>query len=125
MTAPKPPAKAKKKTDYKQGWAEARTLMWTHRRTLAIGFVLMLLSRAAGFVGPASTKWLMDEVVGKKRFDLLWPLALAVGGAALVQAATSFGLSQVSAPSRSCGARCTRGSCGCRCRSLTTRRAAC
>ncbi|MCX5760970.1 MAG: hypothetical protein NTW72_05620 [Gemmatimonadetes bacterium] len=72
MTAPMPPANAKKKsTDYKQGWAEAKVLMWRHRRTLAIGFVLMLLSRAAGFVGPTSTKWLMDEVVGKKRFDLL------------------------------------------------------
>ena len=69
--------------------------MWAHRRTLAIGFVLMILSRAAGFVGPASTKWLMDEVVGKKRFDLLLPLAIAVGLASLVQAATSFGLSQV------------------------------
>ena len=96
MTAPMPPAKAKKKsTDYKQGWAEAKVLMWRHRRTLAIGFVLMILSRAAGFVGPTSTKWLMDEVVGKKRFDLLLPLALAVGAASLVQAATSFGLSQV------------------------------
>jgi subfamily B ATP-binding cassette protein MsbA len=93
MTAATPPAK--KKVDYKQAWAETRILMWTHRRTLGIGFALMLLSRAAGFVGPASTKWLMDEVVGKSRYDLLWPLALAVGGAALVQAATSFALSQV------------------------------
>jgi subfamily B ATP-binding cassette protein MsbA len=93
MTAATPPVK--KKIDYKQAWAETRTLMWTHRRTLAIGFALMLLSRAAGFVGPVSTKWLMDEVVGKNRFDLLWPLALAVGAAALVQAGTSFALSQV------------------------------
>ncbi len=94
MTAPTPPAK-KKKTNYKLAWGEAKALMWTHRRTLAIGFVLMLFSRAAGFVPPASTKWLMDEVVGKKRFELLWPLALAVGLASLVQAATSFALSQV------------------------------
>ncbi len=93
MTAPTPPAK--KKTNYSRAWGEAKALMWTHRRTLGIGFILMLISRAAGFVPPASTKWLMDEVVGKKRFELLWPLALAVGGASLVQAATSFGLSQV------------------------------
>ena len=97
MTAPTPPVldTQKKATNYRQGWAEAKVLMWAHRRTLAIGFVLMILSRAAGFVGPASTKWLMDEVVGKKRFDLLLPLAIAVGLASLVQAATSFGLSQV------------------------------
>ena len=93
MTAPKPPEK--KPTNYKLAWAETKALMWTHRRTLGIGFALMLLSRAAGFVGPMSTKWLVDDVVGKQRFDLLWPLALAVGGAALVQAATSFALSQV------------------------------
>ena len=93
MTAPKPPEK--KKTNYKAAWAETKALMWTHRRTLGIGMVLMLISRAAGFVGPTSTKWLMDEVVGKQRMDLLWPLAAAVGIAALVQAATSFALSQV------------------------------
>ncbi len=93
MTAPTPPAK--NKTNYSRAWGEAKALMWIHRRTLGIGFILMLISRAAGFVPPASTKWLMDEVVGKKRFELLWPLALAVGGASLVQAATSFGLSQV------------------------------
>ncbi|MBM3907906.1 MAG: ABC transporter ATP-binding protein [Gemmatimonadetes bacterium] len=93
MTAPKPPAK--KPTNYKLAWAETRALMWTHRRTLGIGFALMLLSRAAGFVGPTSTKWLVDDVVGKQRYDLLWPLALAVGAAALVSAATSFALSQV------------------------------
>ncbi len=93
MTAPKPPEK--KKTNYKAAWAETKALMWTYRRTLTIGFVLMLFSRAAGFVGPTSTKYLVDDVVGKHRFDLLWPLAFAVGAAALVQAGTSFALSQV------------------------------
>jgi len=93
MTTPTP--NAKKKTDYRQAWVETKTLMWTHRRTLAIGFGLMLVGRAAGFVGPSSTKFLLDDVVGKKRFDLLLPLALAVGIAALVQAAASFALSQV------------------------------
>jgi len=93
MTAPKPPAK--KKTDYKAAWAETKALMHTHRRTLSIGFALMLVSRAAGFVGPTSTKWLLDDVVGKHRFELLWPLAFAVGGASIVQAVTSFALSQV------------------------------
>jgi len=93
MTAPKPPEK--KKTNYKAAWAETKALMWTNRRTLGIGFALMLLSRAAGFVGPYSTKVLMDVVVAQRRFDLLWPLAGAVGLASLVQAATSFALSQV------------------------------
>ena len=93
MTAPTPPVK--KKINYRQAWAETKALMWTHRRTLAIGFALMLVGRAAGFVGPASTKFLLDDVVGKRRFDILLPLALAVGVAALVSAAASFALSQV------------------------------
>ena len=37
----------------------------------------------------------MDEVVAKDRWDLLTTLALAAGGATLVQAVTSFALSQV------------------------------
>jgi len=74
---------------------EARELLWKHRRTLAIGFGLMLFNRAAGFVLPASTKFLIDDVLGEGRADLLPPLALAVGLATLVQAASAFGLSQV------------------------------
>jgi subfamily B ATP-binding cassette protein MsbA len=44
---------------------------------------------------PASSKWLIDEVVGKKRTDLLPMIAMAAGAATLVQAATSFALSQI------------------------------
>jgi ABC-type multidrug transport system fused ATPase/permease subunit len=76
-------------------WREARELMWAHRGTLAVGFVLMLISRAAGLVLPASSKYLIDDVIGEGRADLLMPLVLAVGAATLVQAATTFGLSQV------------------------------
>ena len=46
----------------------------------------MLVSRLAGLVLPASSKWLIDEVVGKQRTDLLLPIALAAGVATLVQA---------------------------------------
>jgi subfamily B ATP-binding cassette protein MsbA len=34
-------------------------------------------------------------VIGKKRFDLIWPLALAAAGATAVQAVSGFALSQV------------------------------
>jgi subfamily B ATP-binding cassette protein MsbA len=44
---------------------------------------------------PASSKWLIDEVVGKGRTELLLPIALAAGAATLVQAVTSFVLSQI------------------------------
>ncbi len=62
---------------------------------LAAGFVLMAVGRAAGLVLPASTKFLIDDVVGKSRADLLAPILAAVGAATLVQAATSYALSQL------------------------------
>lgn len=89
------PEKKKPKYDSKRAWAEARALIWVHRRSVTIGLVLMLISRAAGFVLPSSTKWLMDDVIGKHRTDLLLPLALAAGVATLINAITSFALSQV------------------------------
>jgi ABC-type multidrug transport system fused ATPase/permease subunit len=76
-------------------WREARELVWAHRRRLSIGLALMLVSRLAGLVLPASSKWLIDEVVGNKRTELLMPIALAAGAATLVQAVTSFALSQI------------------------------
>jgi subfamily B ATP-binding cassette protein MsbA len=81
--------------DSGRAWAEARALIWTHRRSVGIGFVLMLISRGAGFVLPGSSKWLIDEVLTKQNYALLVPLALASGAATLVQAVTSFALSQV------------------------------
>jgi subfamily B ATP-binding cassette protein MsbA len=88
------PAK-KKKVTASEAWREARELLWTHRRRLALGLVLMLASRLAGLVLPASSKWLIDEVVNKQRTDLLLPIALAAGVATVIQAVTSFALSQI------------------------------
>ncbi len=76
-------------------WREARELLWQHRRRLALGFVLMLINRAAGFVLPWSSKQLIDNVIPTNNGSLLWPLAAAVGVATLVQAASSFGVSQI------------------------------
>ncbi|MBI1875229.1 MAG: ABC transporter ATP-binding protein [Acidobacteria bacterium] len=85
----------KKKVTVSAAWREAQELVWQHKRRLAIGLVLMLVSRLAGLVLPASSKVLIDEIIVKHRADLLVWLAVAVGGATIVQAATSFALSQV------------------------------
>lgn len=76
-------------------WREARRLMWAHRRKLAIGLVLMVVNRLSGFVLPSSSKWLIDEVIGNNRLELLTPLAIAVAIATVVQAVSSFSLSQI------------------------------
>ncbi len=85
----------KKKTDFRNAWAEAREIVWQYRGRLALGLALMLVSRLAGLVMPASSKVLIDDVIGRGRQELLGPLALAVAAATLLQAATGFALSQV------------------------------
>ncbi len=85
----------KKKIRWSQAWGEARRLVSEHRARLALGLGLMLISRLAGLVLPASSKYLIDDVIGKQRHDLLPWLALAAGAATLIDAATSFALSQV------------------------------
>ncbi len=76
-------------------WADVRELIHPRRGLLALGFGLILISRQAGFVQPASTKFLLDDVIAKHRMDLLAPLVLAVLGATLVQGATAFALTQL------------------------------
>src|SRR5688572_14810389 len=85
----------KKKVNFSNAWQEARELIWAHRKRLLIGLGIMLVSRLAGLVLPYAPKVVVDEIIGKGRVDLLLPLALAVGGATLVQAVTSFTLSQL------------------------------
>ena len=85
----------KKGVNYSAAWQEARGLVAQHRGRLALGAVLMICNRLVGLVLPASTKFLIDDVVGKQRADLLVPIALAAGGATFIQAVTSFSLSQV------------------------------
>ncbi|HEX9727723.1 MAG TPA: ABC transporter ATP-binding protein [Gemmatimonadales bacterium] len=85
----------KRRIPLSEVWREAREMIWSHRRRLRIGAVLMVANRLAGLVLPGSSKFLIDEVVGNSRADLLLWLGVAVGAATLVQASTSFALSQV------------------------------
>jgi subfamily B ATP-binding cassette protein MsbA len=85
----------KKKKMTSAAWQEAKALIWARRGRLGIGLALMLVNRVSGLVLPATSKYLIDDVIGKGRADLLTPLALAAGAATLVQAVSSFALSQV------------------------------
>ena len=90
-----PPTTAKKpKYDTKRAWGEARALIWEHRRSVAIGLVLMLVSRAAGLVLPYAPKYVIDEVLPSRDLALLTRIALIGGAATLVNAVTSFVLSK-------------------------------
>jgi ABC-type multidrug transport system fused ATPase/permease subunit len=87
--------KKKKKIDYSRAWVEAKSLIWNYRWRLLLGLALMLISRAAGFVLPYSTKYLVDDVFGREQYGLLKWVAFAVGVSTIISAITSFALSQV------------------------------
>jgi ABC-type multidrug transport system fused ATPase/permease subunit len=76
-------------------WREARALMRRHRGHVALGIALTLVSRMAGLVLPASSKYFIDHVMVEARRDLLWPLAGAVLVATVVQALAGYVLSRV------------------------------
>ncbi|MFO0984710.1 MAG: ABC transporter ATP-binding protein [Planctomycetota bacterium] len=88
-------AEVKQRLKFSAAWLEARELVWAHRRRLAIGLVLILISRLAGMVLPTTSKYLIDDVIKGHRPELLPVLALAAGVATVVQAITGFCLSQV------------------------------
>jgi subfamily B ATP-binding cassette protein MsbA len=88
------PAKAKKKIDWK-ALPEIWTLIHPRRGLLLLGFVLMAVNRVAGLVLPGSTKYLVDDVIGKRHVQLLVPIVLAVIAATVIQGLTSFTLTQL------------------------------
>jgi ABC-type multidrug transport system fused ATPase/permease subunit len=88
-------AAGKKKVSASAAWREARDLIRTHKYRLFLGLGLMLISRLAGLVLPASSKYLVDEVLAKGRHELLLPIAVAGGVATAIQAVTAFLNSQI------------------------------
>ncbi len=74
---------------------EAWPFIRPQRMLLLLGLVLMAINRLAGLVLPGSTKFLVDNVVGKREVRLLAPLALAIVAATAVQGVTSFTLTQL------------------------------
>ena len=55
----------------------------------------MVIGRVCSLVLPASTKYLIDNVIGKKQLNLLAPLVLAVVAATIIQGITSFANTQL------------------------------
>ena len=70
-------------------------LLRPRRGLLALGFAIMAVNRVAGLVLPASSKFLIDDIIGKRHLQLLVPLVLAVVGATAVQGVTSYALTQL------------------------------
>jgi ABC-type multidrug transport system fused ATPase/permease subunit len=70
-------------------------LVKPRRWSFALGLALIGLNRAAGLVLPASTKYLVDDIIGKRDIQMLVPLVIAVLAATATQGVTSYALTQI------------------------------
>jgi ABC-type multidrug transport system fused ATPase/permease subunit len=87
--------KAPKSVRFKALLPDLWALVKPRRGILVIGFLLMIVNRVCGLALPGSTKILIDDIIGKRRTDLLLPLVSAVLAATLIQGITSFSLTQL------------------------------
>ncbi|WP_106791228.1 ABC transporter ATP-binding protein [Aquimarina sp. Aq78] len=72
-----------------------KTIIWPRKNLVFIGLLLIVLSRLASLVLPMASKYLMDDVIAKKDYEMLKILLIGVGLAILVQAVTSFLLTRI------------------------------
>ncbi|MAB80937.1 MAG: ABC transporter permease [Planctomycetes bacterium] len=72
-----------------------RVIIWPRRKLIGAGLVLILVNRLSGLVLPASTKYLIDDVIGEQKSGLLWPILGWVALAVAFQAGTSFALTRL------------------------------
>ncbi len=92
--APIATAGSKPRRPIGQALPEVWALVSSRKKLLMFGFVLMAINRVCGLVLPASTKWLIDDVVSKGRIEMLKPIVGAVLLATVIQGVTSFTLTQ-------------------------------
>lgn len=87
-------SKGAKKFDWKL-LPDVLALLKPRRGVIAIGFVLMIINRSSGLILPASTKYLVDDVINKRQSNLLLPIVVTVVAATIIQAITSYSLTQL------------------------------
>lgn len=71
------------------------TIIWPRRKHLLLGLILIIVSRFAGLVLPGASKYLIDDVIPSNDIRLLGWLIAAVVGAIVIQAITSYSLTQI------------------------------
>lgn len=72
-----------------------REFIWPRRKLVLLGLFLIVISRLAGLVLPGASKYLMDNVIVDKDMQMLKVLLLVVAGSILIQAITSYWLTQL------------------------------
>lgn len=72
-----------------------KTIIWPKRKLVFLGLFLIAISKAASFVAPIASRYLIDDVIVKKDVDMLKYLVAGVMLAILVQSITSFLLTKI------------------------------
>ncbi|HXJ39655.1 MAG TPA: ABC transporter ATP-binding protein [Bryobacteraceae bacterium] len=96
MSSEKPVAAKKPATErLRVLWPEVWALVRPRRKLLSIGFLMIVIGRICGLVLPLSSRYLIDDVIGKHHTELLLRLTLAVLGATAIQGISAFTVSQL------------------------------
>ena len=72
-----------------------KTIVWPRRKIISIGLVLIIISRLASLVLPGASKFLVDNVIANSDLQMLKILLIVVISAIIIQAVTSFALTQI------------------------------
>lgn len=86
---------ARPKPKLKKVLPEVWQLIKPRRWLLGGSFLLMVINRASGLILPASTKYLIDNVMGKHQLNLLPIIVGVVVAATIIQGITSYTLTQL------------------------------
>ncbi|MEQ9102091.1 MAG: ABC transporter ATP-binding protein [Imperialibacter sp.] len=72
-----------------------KDFIWPRRKIVAVGLVLIIISRLASLVLPGATKYLIDDVIVNHDLHMLKLLLIAVVASITLQAVTSFSLTRL------------------------------
>lgn len=72
-----------------------KEFIWPRRYIVLLGLILIIISRLASLVLPGASKYLMDNIIIDKDFEMLKLLLLVVGASIIIQAITSFLLTRL------------------------------
>jgi ABC-type multidrug transport system fused ATPase/permease subunit len=72
-----------------------KTIIWPRKNILFVGLLLIIISRLAGLVLPWATQYLFDDVIAKGNLEMLKLILLGVALSVLIQAVTSYVLTQI------------------------------
>jgi ABC-type multidrug transport system fused ATPase/permease subunit len=72
-----------------------KTIIWPRKNIIALGLVLIVISRLSGLVLPGASKYLIDDIIPKGDMEMLKLLLLGVIVSIIVQSVTSFLLTRI------------------------------